>query len=129
MTLIIHSEDTVVALRQMHPFPLDLVLPPIFDYKPEHVFVLGKTLFTQALTTTAHLSLGGFYGMVYDHFLGCFIPKDPSLGFSKLFQIDVVVVYGDILRLMALVLGATKLLAMAKDTSGFRLITIGEVFL
>ncbi len=84
---------------------------------------------SQALTTTTHLSSGGFYGMVYDHFLGCFIPKDPSLKFSELFQVDVViVVYGDILRLMALVLGATKLLAMAKDTSGLRFITIGEVF-
>ncbi len=83
---------------------------------------------SQALTTTTHLSSGGFYGMVYDHFLGCFIPKDPSLGFSKLFQIDVVVVYGDILRLMALVLGATKLLAMAKDTSGIHPITVSKVF-
>jgi hypothetical protein len=40
-----------------------------------------------------------------------------------------IVVCGDIFRLMALVLGANRLLVMTKDTNGFRLIVIGEVFL
>jgi hypothetical protein len=30
MTPTILSEDIIVALRQLHPFALDLVLPPIF---------------------------------------------------------------------------------------------------
>jgi hypothetical protein len=64
--------------------------------------------------------------MVYEHLSKCFIPKDPSLGFSELFQ---VVVYGDILKSMALKLRASKLLAMAKCTSGFCPIIIGKVFL
>ncbi len=44
--------------------------------------------------------------MVYEHFLSCFILKDPSLGFSKLFQVVVVVVvviHGHIFKSMALV--------------------------
>jgi hypothetical protein len=65
--------------------------------------------------------------MVYEHFLGCFIPNDPSLRFLELFQI-VVVVHGDIPRSMTLVLGVNKLLAMTKDTRGFHPITIGEHF-
>ncbi len=40
-----------------------------------------------------------------------------------------MVAHGDIPRLVALVLGASKLLAMAKDIGGLRLIAIGEVFL
>jgi hypothetical protein len=32
MTLIIPLEDTVATLHQLHPPPLDLVLPPIFYY-------------------------------------------------------------------------------------------------
>jgi hypothetical protein len=66
--------------------------------------------------------------MVYEHISGCFIPKDPSLGFSELFQ-DVVVAHGDIVRLVALVLRASRLLAMAKDIGGLCFIVIGEVFL
>jgi len=53
--------------------------------------------------------------MVYEDFLRCFIPKDPSSWFSKLFHVGAIVVYEDIPRLVALVLGANKLLAMAKD--------------
>jgi hypothetical protein len=85
MTLSILSEDTVVALRQLHPPPLDLVLPPIFDYQLEHIFVLDRTVFAQALTTTPHLSSSGLFGMLYEHLSRCFIPKDPSSGFLKLF--------------------------------------------
>jgi len=40
----------------------------------------------------------------------------------------VVVVHGDILKSMALMLGANKLLAMAKDIGGLRPIAMGEVF-
>jgi hypothetical protein len=65
--------------------------------------------------------------MVYEHFLGCFIPNDPSLRFLELFQI-VVVVHGDIPRSMTLVLGVNKLLAMTKDMNGLCFITICKVF-
>jgi hypothetical protein len=51
-------------------------------------------MFAQALTITPHLSLGGLSRMVYEHFSRCFIPKNPSLGFSKLFQVVVIVIYG-----------------------------------
>jgi hypothetical protein len=69
--------------------------------------------------------------MVYEHLSQCFILKDPSLGFSELFQIGggVVVASGDILRLVALVMGASILLVMAKDISGLHLIAMGEMFL
>ncbi len=79
--------------------------PPIFYYQLEHIFVLDRTLFTQTLTIAPHLTLGGLFGMVYEHFLGCFIVKDPSLRFSKLFQVVVIVVCGDIPRLVGLMLG------------------------
>jgi len=70
MTLTIPSKDIVVSLCQLHPLPLDLVSSPIFDYQLEHIFVLDKTLFIQALTIAFHLSLGGLSKMVYEHLLG-----------------------------------------------------------
>ncbi len=66
--------------------------------------------------------------MVYEHFSRCFVPTDPSLGFLKLFQVIIVVAHGVIPKSMALVLGASKLLAMAKDTNGFHPIVVSEVF-
>jgi hypothetical protein len=66
--------------------------------------------------------------MVYEHLFKCFIPEDPSLRFFKLFKV-VVVTHGDILKLMALMLGASRLLSMVKDTKGFRLIAISKVCL
>jgi hypothetical protein len=86
-------------------------------------------MLAQALTTTPHLFLSGFFGMVYEHLSECFIPEDPSLGFSELFLVVIVVSCGDIPKLVALALGASRLLVMAKDTCGFRLIAIGWVFL
>ncbi len=58
-----------------------------------------------------------------------FHTKGPILRVSKLFQIVAIVTCGDIPRSVALVLGANKLLAMAKDINGLRFIAIGEVFL
>ncbi len=98
-------EDTIVIMRQSHPLPLDHVLLHIFDYQLEHTFVLNRTLFTHALVIIPHLSSNGLSGMVYEHLLGCFMFEDPSLGFSKLFQVVVAIVCGDILKLVALVLG------------------------
>jgi hypothetical protein len=45
MMPVIPSKDIVVALCQLHPFPSNLVPPPIFDYQPKHNFSLDKTLF------------------------------------------------------------------------------------
>jgi hypothetical protein len=67
--------------------------------------------------------------MVYEHLSRCFIPEDPSSRFSKLFQVIVVITCGDILRLVALVLGVSKLLAMIKDIGGFCPIVVGEMFI
>ncbi len=95
------------------PPSLDHVLPFIFDYQLKHTFVLDRILFAQALTTTPHLSFGGQYGMVYEHLSRCFIPKNPFSPFSKLFQ--VVIAHGDILKLVALLLKANKLLAKSSS--------------
>ncbi len=114
MTPTIPSKGTIVVLHQLHPPPSNLVSPPIFDFQHEHIFILNRILFAQALTSTPHLFAGGFSRMVYEHLSRCFIPKDPSLGFSKLFQVVVVVICGDIFKSMALMLGVNKLLAMAK---------------
>jgi hypothetical protein len=46
-----------------------------------------------------------------------------------MFKVIVVVVYGDILKSIALMLRVNKLLIMAKDTGAFRPIAMGEVFL
>jgi hypothetical protein len=86
-------------------------------------------MFTQALAVAPHLSSNGLSGMVYEHFSKCFIVKDPSSGLLKLFQIIIVIHCWDILRSVALMLGVSKLLAMAKDTGGLRPIAMGEVFL
>jgi hypothetical protein len=85
MMLTIFSKDIVVVLHQFHPPPSDLVLSFIFYYKPKHTFVLDKILFFQVLAIVPHLSTHGLSRMVYEHLLGCFILKDPSLGFSELF--------------------------------------------
>jgi hypothetical protein len=98
MLPVVPLEDTIVVLRQLHPLLLDHVLPLIFDYQLEHTFVLNRILFAQALTIARHLSLGGLSGMVYEHIFGCFIQEDPSLRFSKLFKIAIVVAHGDIPR-------------------------------
>jgi hypothetical protein len=66
--------------------------------------------------------------MVYEHFLKCFIPENPSSRFLKLFQ-TIIVICGDIPNLVALLLGVNRLLAMVKDASGLCPIVIGEVFL
>jgi hypothetical protein len=107
---------------------LDLVLSFIFCYQPKHTFVLDRTLFAQVLVTTPHLSSDGQYGMIYEHLLGCFILEDSSSRFSKLFQVVVVVAHGDIPRLVALVLGVSKMLAMAKDIGGLCPIVVGKTF-
>jgi hypothetical protein len=66
--------------------------------------------------------------MVYEHLSGCFILKDPSIGFSEIFQTIAIVAHGDIPRSMALVLGANRLLTMSKHSCGFRIIVIGKMF-
>jgi hypothetical protein len=90
---------------------------------------MDKILFAQALIIALCLSLGGLFGMVYEHLSRCLIPKDPSSRFSELFQATIDVAHGDIPRSVALVLRASRLLTMAKDISGFCPITVGEVFL
>jgi hypothetical protein len=67
--------------------------------------------------------------MVYEHLLGCFIPMDPSSRFLKLFQVATAIAHGDIPKVVGLVLGTSKLLAMVKDIGGLCPITISEVFL
>jgi hypothetical protein len=129
MTLTIPSKDIVVALRQLHPLPSKHVPPLIFYFQPKHTFVLDKTLFVQALTIVPHLTLGGISKMVYDHLSKCFILENPYLGFSKLFQVVAIVAQGDILMLMALMLGVIKLLVMEKDTISFCPIIVGKAFL
>jgi hypothetical protein len=57
--------------------------------------------------------------MIYEHFSRCFIPKDSSLGFLKLFQVVDIV-----LMSIALMLGASILL-----TEGFYPIVVGKMFL
>jgi len=104
------------------------VLLLIFYYQPECTFNLDRILFTHILATTPHLFANGLSRMVYEHLLGCFILEDPSSGFSKLFQVVIVVAHGDIPRSVALMLGANRLLAMAKDFKGLRFIVVGGVF-
>jgi len=96
MSLAVPSKDIITTLLQLRPLPSDHVPPLIFYYQPKHTFVLDRILFTQTLTTIPHLFSGGLFGMVYEHLLKCFILEDPSLGFSKLLQVGVSIVRGDI---------------------------------
>jgi len=128
MTLTIFLEDTITTLHKLCPLSLNLILIPIFDYQLEHIFVLDRIFFTQTLATTPCLFSSGLSRMVYEHFWGCLILEDPSSKFSKLFQVTVAITHGDILKLMALMLGVSKLLAIVKDIGGFRPIAVGEVF-
>ncbi len=121
MTPTILSEDTVATLRQLHPFLSNLFFSPIFDNELKHIFVVDKILFAQALTIIFHFFWVGF--------LGCFIPKDPSLRFLDLFQVATHVAHGDIPKLVALMLGISRLLAMAKNTNSLHSIVVGKVFI
>ncbi len=104
----IPSENTIVAMFQLHPPPSNLNPSPIFDYLPKHTFVLDRTLFAQTFNHYSHLFLGGLFKMVYEHFSRCFIPKNPSSWFSELFQTIVIVIHGNIPRsvVTTLVLGS-----------------------
>jgi hypothetical protein len=86
------------------------------------------TLFAHALAIAPHFSLGGLSMMVYEHLSRCFIPINPSSGFSKLFWVVIAIAHGDIPRLMALVLGANKLLAMVKDIGNLYFISVSKMF-
>jgi hypothetical protein len=79
-------------------------------------------MFAQALANVPHLSSGELSRMVYEHLSRCFIPKDPCSKFLELFKAVVVVAYGDIPRLVALMLRVNKLLTMANDIGGFVLL-------
>ncbi len=57
-----------------------------------------------------------------------FIPEDPSSWFSELFQVAIIVIHANIPRLVALVLGVNRLMAMAKDNDNLHLIVVAEVF-
>jgi hypothetical protein len=89
---------------------------------------MDRTLFAQNLATTPHLSSGGLSGMVYEHLFGCFMLEDPSSRFLELQATVATAVHEDILRSMALVLRASRLLTMARDISGLRPIAVGEMF-
>jgi hypothetical protein len=104
------------------------VAPPFSNLVPPPIFDLDKILFAQALASTLHFSLDELSGMVYEHILRCFIVEDPSSRYSKLFQAIVIVVCGDILKLVALMQKASKLLVMVNDISGLHPIVIGEMF-
>jgi hypothetical protein len=52
-------------------------------------------MFAHALTIVPHLFLSGLYGMVYEHLSGCFILKNPSSRFLKLFQVVTIITHGD----------------------------------
>jgi len=67
--------------------------------------------------------------MVNEHLLRCSIPKDKSSNFSKLLQAIGINARGDILRSMALMLGANRLLAMAKNIASLHLNVVGKMFL
>jgi hypothetical protein len=55
MTPIIPLDETIAALRQLYPPPLDIIFLANFDYQPKHTFVLDRTLFAQTLTTIPRL--------------------------------------------------------------------------
>jgi hypothetical protein len=63
----------------------NLTPPPIFNYQPKHIFVLGGIMFAQVLVIAPHLFLGGLFGMIYECLSICFILEDPSLRFLELF--------------------------------------------
>jgi flagellar biosynthesis protein FlhB len=64
--------------------------------------------------------------MVYEYLSSYFILEDSSSRFSKLFQ--TAITFSDIPRLVALMLQASKLLAMVENTKGLCPIVIGKAF-
>jgi hypothetical protein len=64
--------------------------------------------------------------MIFEHLRNIFDPKDLVSDFSQLFPVCSYVVTGCILGNIIKALGATRLLALAKPSSGIRPITIGE---
>ncbi|KAL2653717.1 hypothetical protein R1flu_021845 [Riccia fluitans] len=64
--------------------------------------------------------------MVFELLRDCFIPKDSTSGFDLLFQLCTHVAQGHLSLATARLLGASRLLAIEKDSCGVRPISVGE---
>jgi hypothetical protein len=89
---------------------------------------LDRVLFAHALTTTPHLFSNGLFGMVYEHMSKCFIPEDSSSRFLELSKVAIAIAHGDISRLVALVLRASRLLAITKKLKSLCPTVVGKMF-
>jgi hypothetical protein len=65
MMPIIPSEDSIATLHQLHPPPLDLVPPLIFYYQLEHIFIMDKILFAQALAICIQVGFLEWYMNIF----------------------------------------------------------------
>jgi hypothetical protein len=57
-----------------------------------------------------------------------FHTRRPILRVFEIIPGTITIAHGDILRLVALMLGVSRLLVMAKDTSGLCPIVVSEIF-
>jgi hypothetical protein len=113
----------LVASPSFKPCPF-----AFFYYQFERTFVLDRALFAHALAITPHLFSNGLFGMVYEHMSNCFILEDSSSRFFELFKVAIAIACGDISRLVALVLGTSRLLAITKNLKSLRPIVVGKMF-
>jgi hypothetical protein len=77
---------------------------------------------------TCHLSVGGPFGMVFEHVRDLFDLEDSMNVFIQLHQLCSHVVVGCNLGCVVWILGACWLLALAKLSSGIHLIAVGKTF-
>jgi hypothetical protein len=75
-----------------------------------------------------YLTGGRPSNMVFKHLQDLFNPKDLINNISQLFMVCCYVIVGHISRSIAKALGVTRLLTLAKPSSGIQPIVIGEVF-
>jgi hypothetical protein len=73
-----------------------------------------------------HLFISSRFGMVFEHFLDCFRPKEFVSGFSQLFQLYSHITQGHIPCRIAHILGVVHIFTMTKPLGGVHPIIVGE---
>lgn len=99
------------------------------DHQLVEFLILNRDLFARVFSKAHRFSSRSIFGMIYEHLRDCFSPEDPSSRFFELYRVVEHVAQGRIPVRIARALGASRLLAIAKDTDEIRPIAIGEVFL
>lgn len=123
------SEDTLRALRNLHPEAPSSLPDWLANFQPEDVFQLDPDAVRRALEGASRLSAGGLSGVVYE--LYCNILLEHPATFLPFVALCSHMARGEVPQRARAVLSSCRLLALAKSVpdgpDGVRPIAIAEV--